>query len=466
MDIEEYRRWAARAVDWTADYLAGLRDRPVRPNLTPGTVAAALPAAPPEAPEPFEAIFADFERLVPGAMTHWQHPRFFAYFPANADRASMVAEHLVAGMAAQCMLWQTSPAATEMETRMVDWLRQALGLPAGFSGLIQDAASTATLCAILTMRERALDWRGNRTGLAGERPVRIYASAETHSSVDKAVWIAGLGQENLVKVPTDEAFAMRPGALAEAIRADRAAGRLPAGVVICVGGTSIGAFDRVAETIAVAAGEGLYTNVDAAWAGSAMICPEFRAHWAGVERADSIVFNPHKWLGAQFDYSVQFLRDPAPQIRTLGLRPDFLQTPGQTGIVNFSEWTVPLGRRFRALKLWFLIRAHGLEGLRAMIRRHVAWAAMAHDRIAALPGFEITSPLHLSLFTFRLAEGDEPTRRLLEAVNADGRLYLTQTTHQGRFVIRFQVGSIDCSEADIALACNVIAELAARQRAS
>jgi aromatic-L-amino-acid decarboxylase len=465
MDLDSYRRWAHRAVDWTADYLGGLRERPVRPTLMPGATAAELPAAPPETPEPFEAIFADFERIVPGAITHWQHPRFLAYFPANAARASMVAEHLVAGMAAQAMLWQTSPAATEIEIRMVDWLRQALGLPAGFRGLIQDSASTATLCAIMTMREKALGWDGNRQGLAGGRRVRVYASAHTHSSIDKACWVTGIGQENLVKVPTDADAAMRGPALAAAIAADRAAGHLPAGVVICVGGTATGATDAVAELVAVAKAEGLYTHVDAAWAGSAMICPEFRPLWAGTEGADSIVFNPHKWLGAQFDCAIQFLRDPADQVRTLALRPDYLETLGRSGIVNFSEWTVPLGRRFRALKLWFLLRAHGLEGLRAMIRNHIAWARAARDRLAALPGVEIASEPVLSLFSFRLAAGDAATRRLIEAVNDDGRTYLTQTTHRGRFVIRFQVGPFDCTEADIMDACAAIGEIAARQGA-
>lgn len=456
MDTETYRHWARRAVDWTAEYLATLRDRPVRPDIAPGATLALLPDAPPEAAEPMEAIFADFERIVPGGLTHWQHPRFLAYFPANADRASMVAEHLVAGIAAQCMLWQTSPAATELEIRMVDWLRQALGLPVGFAGLIQDSASTATLCAVLTMRERALGWAGNREGLAGQARLRLYASAQTHSSVDKAVRVAGIGQENLVTVPVGADLGMRPEALRAAIAADRAAGHLPAGVIVCVGGTATGAIDPVAEIVAAARAEGVPTHVDAAWAGSAMICPEFRGLWAGVEGADSIVFNPHKWLGAQFDCSVQFLRDPAAQVRTLGLRPDYLETLGQTDIVNFSEWTVPLGRRFRALKLWFLLRARGLEGLRAMIRDHVAWTGDAAARIGADPRLEIVTPCRLALFTFAHRAGDGATRRLLEAVNAEGRTYLTQTGHAGRFVIRFTAGTPDCTEADIRAATDAI----------
>ncbi|MDE3080638.1 MAG: aspartate aminotransferase family protein, partial [Paracoccaceae bacterium] len=347
MNHDDLKDWSKRAADWAHDYHMTLRDRPVRAPLVPGAVAAQLPPHPPEAAEPMETIWADFERIVPGAMTHWQHPRFFAYFPANAAPASMLAEQVVNAIAAQAMLWQTSPAATEMEEVMVRWLAEALGLPGGFRGTIHDSASTATLAAVLTMRERALDWAGLRGGLSGQPRLRIYASDQTHSSIDKAVRVAGIGQENLVKIPTDSRHAMKPGALLGAIRADRAAGFLPAGVVICAGGTSIGAFDCPGDVLAIAKAEGLYTHVDAAWAGSAMICPEFRALWQGVEGADSIVFNPHKWLGAQFDCSVQFLADPVPQVRTLGLRPSYLETLEADEVTNFNEWTLPLGRRFR-----------------------------------------------------------------------------------------------------------------------
>lgn len=449
MDHEDLRRWAKRTADWAADYHAGLRGRPVRADVAPGSIRAALPAVPPEAPEPPEAIWAEFERLVPGAMTHWQHPRFFAYFPANAAPASIWAEQAANAMAAQCMLWQTSPAATEIEEAMVGWLRQALGLPEGFRGTIHDSATTATLCAVLTMRERSLGWAGNVRGLAGQPRLRLYASAETHSSVDKAARIAGIGQENLVKVPTDAELAMDIAALRAAIAADRAAGHLPAGVVICAGGTSVGAFDRVGETVAVARAEGLMTHVDAAWAGSAMICPEFRRLWAGVEAADSIVFNPHKWLGAQFDCAVQFLADPAPQVRTLGLRPDYLRTLERDGVTDFNEWTVPLGRRFRALKLWFLLRAEGLEALRTRIRAHVSWAEEAAAALAALPGIEIVTPPSLALFSFAHAEGDGATEALLRRLNGSGQVYLTQTRHRGRFVIRVSVGAWSTTRADV-----------------
>ncbi|MEE9453995.1 MAG: pyridoxal-dependent decarboxylase [Paracoccaceae bacterium] len=467
MKLSEYTKWSARASEWATRYFANLRAQPVRAQVKPGDILAELPLAPPEQPESMDRVFTDFERIIPKGMTHWQHPRFFAYFPANAAPASMIAEQLTAAMAANALLWQTSPVATELEQRMVDWLRQALGLPGGFSGVIQDSATSATLSAILTMRERALDWQGIKSGVAGTVQTRIYASAQTHSSIDKGVWVAGVGQDNLVKIPTDARFAMCPDALRAAISADRAAGMLPAGIVLCVGGTAIGASDNLREIIAIAKAENLYTHVDAAWAGSAMICPELRDIWDGVEDADSIVFNPHKWLGAHFDCSVQFLADPAPQLRTLGLRPDYLQTLNQSEVVNFNEWTIPLGRRFRALKLWFLLRAYGLEGLRERIRNHIIWANEAAKRTASLPGFRLTTPINFSLFTFQFApDGQDPnttTRTLLEAVNNDGRIYLSHALVEDKFVIRMQVGQFDCTRDDVMLAVKVLRELSQRR---
>jgi aromatic-L-amino-acid decarboxylase len=458
MNHDELNQWSKHAADWATAYHASLRDRPVRAPLVPGAISGQLPQTPPEMAEPIEAIFADFDRIVPPGITHWQHPRFFAYFPANAAPASMLAEQLANAIAAQGMIWQTSPAITEIEQVMIQWLRQSLGLPDGFTGTIHDSATTATLSAVLTMRESALAFQGNIAGLSGQPTLRIYASAETHSSVDKAVRIAGIGQENLVKIPTDQSLSMKPGALAGALAADRAAGLCPAGVILCAGGTSVGAFDRIGECIDVAHAAGLPVHVDAAWAGSAMICPEFRALWAGIEAADSIVFNPHKWLGPQFDCAVQFLRDPTPQVKTLGLRPSYLETAGKEDIVNFNEWTVPLGRRFRALKLWFTLRAYGLEGLRARIRNHVAWSVEACEALRALPGVTITSEPRLSLFTFALKD-DAATEALLTRINDDGRVYLTQTRHKGAYVIRVQVGQFDCTREDVMMIPQVVAEL-------
>ncbi|MGH6891033.1 MAG: pyridoxal phosphate-dependent decarboxylase family protein, partial [Dongiaceae bacterium] len=470
MEISDIRNWGARIADWSANYLATLRDRPVRSPNAPGATFNAVPAAPPEAGEDFAAIFADFERLILPGITHWQHPRFFAYFPCNASPPSVLAEYLTATLGAQCMLWQTSPAATELETRVLDWLRQMIGLPEGFHGVIQDTASSATLSALLTARERALHWRGNATGLSGQPAIRVYCSDQAHSSIDKACWIAGIGQDNLVKLPSvGETYGVDIAALERAILADRAAGHLPAAIVACVGATSVGGTDKVRAICELGRRHGLYVHVDAAWAGSAMICPEFRMLWDGVELADSVVFNPHKWLLTHFDCTAFFVRDPEGLVKTLGIRPDYLKTPGMAvardGIINYSEWSVPLGRRFRALKLWFVIRAYGVEHLRNFIRDHVRWAQRLADRIAATPDFELTSPPILSLFSFRYRPDgvealDSLNTRLIQAINDDGRIYLTQTRFHDKFVIRFQIGQTYAAEADIDFAWEAIQEIA------
>ncbi len=466
MKWTEFAGWGRRVADWAQDYHLNVGDRPVRAQTKPGEVLNALPAAPPETPEDMEQVFRDFEAIVMPGITHWQHPRFFAYFNSNAAAPSVLAEFLVSAIAPQCMLWQTSPAATEMETRMMDWLRQSLALPQGFAGVIQDSASTATLAAVLTMREKALNWTGNQQGLPGQVPLRVYASSEVHTSIDRAIWISGIGQDNLVRIPIKGDWrGMDPAALEVAIKADLEAGLKPAGVILCVGGTGTGATDPIAECLVVAQKYGLYTHVDAAWAGSAMICPEFRHYWTGVEGADSIVFNPHKWLGAQFDCSAHFVRNPEDLVRTLAISPEYLKTHGAEGVVNYSEWSVPLGRRFRALKLWFLIRAYGLEGLRERLRNHVKWSVQLHDKLAAHPDIEIITAPMWSLFTFRYAPGgvadlDDLNIRLVNAINDDGRIYLTQTRVDGDLVIRFQAGQFETTEKDVMMAYDVIIEIA------
>jgi len=468
MNSNEFRIWSQKAAAWGADYREGLRDLPVRAQTKPGAIFNAVPSDAPEAPEAMENIFADFERIILPGITHWQHPRFFAYFPANAAPASVIAEQLISTMAAQCMLWQTSPAATELETRVLDWLRRALGLPDGFSGVIQDSASSATLAAVLVMRERALNWAGNRQGLSGQKPVRIYCSGQVHTSIDRAIWIAGVGDDNLMRIPvTGQWRGLDPAALEAAVVADKQAGLLPAGIIASVGGTSVGGTDDIAGVCDIARRHGLYVHVDAAWAGSAMICPEFRHFWRGVENADSVVFNPHKWLGANFDCSAHFLRDPDSLVRTLAIRPEFLKTHGRDGVIDYSEWSVPLGRRFRALKIWFLLRAYGLEHLRNMIRNHVRWSERLARRLAAVPDFRIATSPMLSLFSFRhepkhAGDLDDHNLRLLNAINDDGRIYLTQTKVDGQSVIRFQAGSFDMTEADADTAFEVIVEIAQR----
>jgi aromatic-L-amino-acid decarboxylase len=466
MEHEEFRREAHRLVDWMADYLAEIERYPVRAQVKPGEIAARLPAAPPVAAEPFADIVADFERIVLPGMTHWQHPNFFAYFPGNSSPPSVLAEMLTATLGAQCMLWQTSPAATEMETRVLDWLRQMIGLPEGFAGVIQDSASSATLCAILCARERATDWRANEEGLGACPTLTFYTSEEAHSSVEKAITIAGLGRRQLRPIPTDETFAMRPELLDAAVREDRAQGLVPAGVVASLGATGVGAIDPLRPIAEICRAQNLYLHVDAAWAGSALLLEEQRWMIDGIGTADSFVLNPHKWLLTNFDCSAHFVRAPDQLVRTLSILPHYLASR-ETDVIDYRDWGVPLGRRFRALKLWFVIRAYGVARLQAMLREHIALAQELASQIEAAPDFEITTPANLALLTFRHRPPglDEPAidalnERLLHALNDSGRLYLTQTRVRGRYVIRFAIGQRTTTRQHVQQAWQLIIETA------
>ena len=449
MDIVEYRRHAHRLVDWIADYLETVESRPVRSRVAPGEIAHRLPAAPPERGEPFERIFADFERdLLPG-ITHWQHPSFFAYFPANSSPPSVLAEMLTAALGVNCMLWQTSPAGTELETRALDWLRQMLGLPEGFSGVIQDTASSATLCAILAARERATGFAANRRGASDGDRLRLYTSSEAHSSVAKAVRIAGLGSESLRAIPAGgENGGMDVEALTAAIEGDVAAGARPILVAATLGTTGASGFDRLNAIGPLCRRHGVMLHVDAAWAGIAAIAPEHRWMLAGVEYADSFVVNPHKWMMVNFDCSAHFVRDAAGFVRTFEITPEYLKTSEHGRVIDYRDWGVALGRRFRALKLWCVIRSYGVEGLRSLVRRHVALAAELAGAIGMEEDFEVVVPPRLALlcFRYRPREVEEPAaldalnERLLRALNDSGRLYLTQTRVRGAYVLRLCVG--------------------------
>ena len=465
MDWPEFSRWGARISEWARVYHETIRSRPVRSQVASGDILKALPESPPKLGTDMEAIFTDFEEIVMPGITHWQHPRFFAYFPANATPPSMLAEFLTSIIAPQCMLWQTSPAATEMETRMIDWLRQSVGLADDFSGVIQDTASTATLAAVLTMRERALNWQGNEEGLSGKRPLRIYCSCEVHTSVDRAIWIAGIGQENLIRVPTHGSTrAMDPNALDANIAEDIAAGLTPAGIVACIGGTGTGACDNITEVCDIAEKYGLYVHVDAAWAGAAMICSEFRGLWNDVDRANSVVFNPHKWLGVQFDCSAHFVKEPDDLVRTLAINPEYLRTSDRDGVINYSEWSISLGRRFRALKIWFVLRVYGLDYLKTTIRNHVEWSQQLCEMIRAEPNFEIITEPVLSLFTFRFvlqnsSDLDSLNQSFVDRINDQGEIYITQTRVNGDLVIRFQAAQFEATRDDVLYALNVLRKM-------
>ena len=448
MHPDEFRRHAHVLVDWMADYLRDVGTLPITPHVTPGDIRARIPAGPPQDGEPFDALFDDFRSVIVPGMTHWNHPGWFAYFPGNNSPASILGEMLTATMGAQGMSWVTSPAATELEQVVMDWLRQMLGLPPDFVGVIQDTASTATLVALLTARERATAGRSGAQGLdAAGAPLAVYASREAHSSVDKAVKLAGYGLDRLRAIDTDEAYALRPDALARALEADRAAGIRPACVVASIGTTSSTAVDPVRPIAELCRRYGAWLHVDAAYAGPAAIVPELRPLFDGMDQADSIVLNPHKWLLTNFDCTAYYVRDPAALLSTFQATPEYLRTAYDADVVNFRDWGIQLGRRFRALKLWFVIRSYGVEGLRAVIRRHVALAQELAAWIGADPDFELMAPVPFGLVCFRwrpAGRSDEAldglNARLLAAVNAGRERYLTHTRLGGRYAIRLVVG--------------------------
>ena len=447
MTPEEFRRHAHELVDWMADYMAGVHELPVTPAVSPGDVRGRLPAAPPEAGEAFDVLFDDFRSVIVPGMTHWNHPGWFAYFPGNNSPPSVLGEMLTATMGAQCMSWVTSPAATELEQVVMDWLRQMTGLPEGFVGSIQDTASTATLVALLSAREHASRGASGLQGMSGGPALTVYASREAHSSVDKGVKLAGYGLERLRRIPTDPAYAMDPAALEREIERDLAAGLRPACVVASIGTTSSTAVDPVATVAAICRRHGVWLHVDAAYAGSAAIVPELRERFDGWHAADSIVLNPHKWLLTNFDCTAYYVRDRDALLSTFSLTPEYLRTTHDREVVNYRDWGIQLGRRFRALKLWFVIRSYGVEGLRVIIRRHVALAGELAGWVDAAPEFERMAPVPFGLVCFRyrpagVAEEalDGLNERLLAAVNATGRVFMTHTRLAGRYTIRLVVG--------------------------
>ena len=448
MNPDEFRRHGHRLVDWMADYMRDVGTLPVTPAVRPGDVLRQLPRSAPEEGEPFDTLMQDFTRIIVPGMTHWNHPGWFAYFPGNNSPPSVLAEMLTATLGAQCMSWATSPAATELEQLTMEWLRQMLGLPEGFTGVIQDTASTATLVALLSARERATHYAAGTTGLAGTGArLTVYASSEAHSSIDKGVKLAGYGLQQLRRVPVDQAYALMPDALDRMIAADREAGFVPACVVATVGTTSSTAIDPLGRIAEVCRRHAVWLHVDAAYAGTAAVVPELRHHFDGVEQADSFVFNPHKWMLVNFDCSAYFVRDRETLLRTFQVTPEYLRTAEDAEVVNYRDWGIQLGRRFRALKLWFVIRSYGLEGLRALIRKHVALAHELARKIEEMPGFEVMAPVHFGLVCFRYRpagvsdqEADRLNRELLVRVNSAHRVHLTHTELAGRYVIRMAIG--------------------------
>jgi aromatic-L-amino-acid decarboxylase len=462
MTPDELRRWGHEVVDWLADYWATIERHPVVPDVEPGEVRSWLPPGPPEAPEPFADVLADLDRVVVPGTTHWQHPGFHAFFPANTSGPGVLADIVSSGLGTQGMLWQTGPAVTEVETHVLDWVVDLLGLPDRFrstgagGGVIQDSASSATLCAVIAARERAVA-KGADLGR-----LTVYASAHAHSSLEKGARVAGLRPENVRLLDVDDRFALRPDALAAAVAADRAAGLVPCLVMATIGTTSSLAVDPVAELAPVARDAGAWLHVDGAMAGSAAVCPELRDQQAGLEHADSYVFNPHKWLFTTFDCSCFFVADRAPLVGALSILPEYLRNAASESgaVIDYRDWQVPLGRRFRALKLWFVLRWYGAEGLRHHVREHVRLAGELAAHVEADPRLVLAAPADLNLVCFRHADGDDATEALHHALNATGRVYLTHTRLADRYVVRAAIGAWTTEQRHVDALWSLIDDLA------
>jgi aromatic-L-amino-acid decarboxylase len=457
MTSEEFRRLGHRLVDWIADYRERVGERPVGPQVGPGEVREALPKTPPAKGEPLDAAIDDLDRLVAPALVHWQHPRFFGWFPSNGLDAGVLADFVSTGLGVIGLSWNSAPALTEVEQIACDWMRQMCGLSDAFSGVIQDTASTATLVALITARERTSDYAAVRGGLQAEpKPLVVYVSAHSHSSVDKAAALAGFGRDNTRLVPTDDEHAMRPDALAAMIEEDIARGRTPCAVVATSGTTGVTAFDPLAAIGAICRRHGVWLHVDAAMAGSGLILPELRPMFEGIELADSIVVNTHKWLGAPFDCTLYFVRDPQHLIRVMSTNPSFLQSAHDDEVKNYRDWGIPLGRRFRALKLWFVIREQGVEGLQARLRRDLANARWLAGEVAAAPGWRVVAPVKLQTVCVRHEpEGldgealDAHTRAWAERLNASGDAWVTPAVLDGRWMVRVSIGAIRTEQPDV-----------------
>jgi aromatic-L-amino-acid decarboxylase len=457
MTSNEFRKYAHELVDWMADYLENVGEYPVKPDLKPGDIGAQLPGFAPVEGEPFDRIFADFKSIILPGMTHWQHPQFFAYFPANNSEPSILAEMLAATMGAQCMVWLTSPAAEELEERTMEWLRDLLGLPENLTGVIQDSSSSATLVAILTARERRSQFEVNKRGFTGQEKFRVYTSTQGHSSIDKDTKIAGIGIENLVKIEVDAHFAMLPEKLEEAMQSDIQAGYTPLCVVSTIGTTSSTAVDQVGAIGDICKKYRCWHHIDASYAGTALLLPEFRWMIQGIENADSFVVNPHKWMFTNFDCSAYFVKDKETLVNTFSILPEYLKTPEDKLVNNYRDWGVPLGRRFRALKLWFVIRTYGQIGLQEKIRNHIQYGQWFKDQIINSSRFELMAPALFNLVCFRYKpEGvsDEEelnaiNAALLQKLNSSGEIFLTQTKLNGKVVIRFVAGQTHTTLEDV-----------------
>jgi len=465
MEKSEFRKRAHELVDWMADYLEQKENYRVTPGVAPKEIINQLPLSAPEKAESFDQIMEDFKEIIVPGMTHWQHPAFFAYFPANNSEPSILAEMLMSTLGAQCMSWLTSPAATELEERVCDWIRDAKGIDPTWKGCIHDTASTATLSALLTAREKATNYEINENGFSKSAVFRVYSSAHVHSSIDKALKIAGIGVNNLVRIPVDEHFAMIPKELERAIKNDLEKGFRPLCVVSALGTTSSTAVDPILEISEICNEFGVWHHIDAAFAGTALLLPEYQELIKGHELADSYVFNPHKWMFTNFDCTIMYLKEPRYLVNTFSMTPEYLKTNLDEEVNNYRDWGIPLGRRFRALKLWFVIRSYGLEGIREKLRNHMSLAKSTETLILEHPELEILAPVNFNTICFRFYGqnlGMELQNHMNEywmnSVNETGQAFFSHTKLDGKYVIRWVIGQTDVTEKHIQNAWSLLLE--------
>ena len=472
--MDEFRKHAQEAIDWIARYYERIENYPVKSQVQPGEIYDDLPGSMPEKGEEIDRMIRDFDDILMKGITHWQSPKFFAYFPANTSVPSMIAEMMTAAMGVQGMKWETSPAAAELEQKVMEWLRDAIGLPAEFEGAIQDSASTSTLVSILTAREKVTDYSVNEEGLEGKGTFRVYGSLETHSSIERAVKVAGLGRRNLVKVPVDEAYRMKPEELESSIRQDLEDGYQPLCIVATLGTTGSTSIDPLPRIAEISHKYGIWLHVDAAFAGSALILDDYRWMIEGIEAVDSFVFNPHKWLFTNFDSSAYFVRDAKALTNTFQLVPEYLKTRSDEQVNNYSDWTIPLGRRFRALKLWFVLRYYGLRGLQQKLTRHIEMAKNFEQQVREHPDFELLAPRTMNVVCFRLNPGDIPSdeqlnalnEELLHTINRTGEIYITHTKLDGRFTLRMVIAQTHVADRHVEEAWKLIRKKAQEIRGS
>jgi aromatic-L-amino-acid/L-tryptophan decarboxylase len=465
MSPQEFRRHGHQVIDWIADYLQHIESFPVLSRAEPGQIRASLPPHAPEVGEPFANLLADIDRVILPGITHWQSPNFYAYFPCNASGPAILGDLLSSGLGVQGMLWATSPACTELESHVLDWLVGMLALPHKFhstssgGGVIQDTASSASLCALLAARERATKFLSNKQGCNGG--LVAYTSSQAHSSIEKAVRIAGIGSENLRLIEVDALFAMRPQALASQIEKDRAAGKLPFFVCATVGTTSSNGMDPVAAIGEICRANSLWLHVDAAMSGTAALCPEFRFIHNGLDLADSYCFNPHKWMFTNFDCNCFYVADRKALVHALSVLPEYLRNKAsETGaVIDYRDWQIPLGRRFRSLKLWFVIRHYGVEGLRHHVREHIRLAQQFAKWVQDDPRFEVVAPVPLNLVCFRLKAGDAANQNLMDRLNQSGDLYLTHTRLYDKLTLRLCVGQANTEPRHVVKAWQRIQEV-------